>query len=154
MNCQFPGFDSSYRLPYQGSPPAVTDLLAARVSLMLGVASTIMPHVEGGRLKALASGSTKRPHIAPNIPTIIEAGLPDFNSAVWFGLVAPAGTPSPVIDKLAAAANKALQSDDVVTKLKASGFEPLGGPSDEFGRFIARETAKWNAAATAAGLKK
>lgn len=141
-------------VPYQGSPPAVTDLLAGRVSVMLGVASTIMPHVEAGKLKALASGSAKRPHIAPNIPTIAEAGLPDFETSVWFGLMAPAGTPRPVVDKLAAAANKALKSDDVVTKLRASGFDPLGSPPDEFAKFIGREMTKWASAADAAGLKK
>ncbi len=141
-------------VPYQGSPPAVTDLLGGRVSVMLGVASTIMPHVEAGRLKALASGSAKRPQIAPNIPTIAEAGLPDFDTNVWFGLVAPAGTPRAVIEKLAAAANAALKSDDVAAKLRAQGFEPLGGPPDEFAQFIAREMVKWSAAAEAAGLKK
>ena len=108
-------------VPYQGSPPAVTDLLAGRVSMMLGVASTMLPHVEAGRIKALATGSAKRPHAAPNVPTIAEAGLPDFDANVWFGLMAPAGTPRAVIDKLAAAANKALKSDDVVAKLTAAG---------------------------------
>ena len=141
-------------VPYQGSPPAVTDLLAGRVSVMLGVASTIMPHVEAGRLKGLASGSAKRPHIAPNLPTIAEAALPDFETSVWFGLMAPAGTPRPVVDKLAAAAIAALKSDEIVTKLKASGFEPLGGPPEEFAKFIARETAKWSDAAQAAEMKK
>ena len=141
-------------VPYQGSPPAVTDLLAARVSLMLGVASTMMPHVEAGRLTGLASGSAKRPHIAPNLPTIAEAALPDFDAAVWFGLMAPAGTPRPVVDKLNAAANAALKSDEVVSKLRASGFDPLGGPSDEFAKFIAREMVKWADAAQAAELKK
>jgi tripartite-type tricarboxylate transporter receptor subunit TctC len=144
-------------VPYKGSPPAVTDLLGGRVSVMLGVASTIMPHVEAGRLKALASGAVKRPHIAPNLPTIAESGFPglgDFESSVWFGLVVPAGTPRPVIDKLADAANKALKSDDVAAKLKKSGFEPLGGKPDEFGKFIARETIKWGDAAKAAGLTK
>ncbi len=141
-------------VPYQGSPPAVTDLLAGRVSVMLGVASTIMPHVESGRIKGLASGSAKRPHIAPNLPTIAEAGVPDFESSVWFGLMAPAGTPRAVIQKLAAAANAALKSDDVATKLKASGFEPLGGPPEAFAQFIAREQFKWGAAAEAAGMKK
>jgi len=141
-------------VPYQGSPPAVTDLLAGRVSMMLGVASTIMPHVDAGRLKALASGSAKRPHIAPNLPTIAEAGLPDFEASVWFGLVAPAGTPRAVIDKLAAAANGALKSDDVVAKLRAQGFEPLGGAPDAFAQFIAREMVKWATAAEAAGLRE
>jgi tripartite-type tricarboxylate transporter receptor subunit TctC len=141
-------------VPYKGSPPAVTDLLGARVSIMLGVASTIMPHVQAGRLKALASATAKRPHIAPDVPTIAESGLPDFESSVWFGLLAPAGTPRPIVDKLAAAANKALKSDEVVAKLKKSGFEPLGGNPDEFGKFIARETVKWGDAAKAAGLRK
>jgi tripartite-type tricarboxylate transporter receptor subunit TctC len=141
-------------VPYQGSPPAVTDLLAGRVSMMLGVASTIMPHVEAGRLTALASSSAKRPHVAPNLPTMAEAGLPDFEAGVWFGLMAPAGTPRAVIDKLSGAANGALASDEVVAKLRAQGFEPLGGPPEEFARFIARESVKWAAAAEAAGLKK
>jgi tripartite-type tricarboxylate transporter receptor subunit TctC len=141
-------------VPYKGSPPAVTDLLGARVSIMLGVASTIMPHVQAGRLKALASATAKRAHIAPNVPTIAESGLPDFESNVWFGLMVPAGTPRPIVDKLADAANKALKSEEVVAKLKKSGFEPLGGKPDEFGKFIARETVKWGDAAKAAGLRK
>src|SRR5215208_4124221 len=119
-------------VPYPGSPPAVTDLIAGRVSMMFGVASTMMPHVESGRIKGLASGSAQRPHIAPNLPTMVEAGLPDFEASVWFGLMAPAGTPRAAVDKLAAAANKALKSDGVVAKLRAQGFEPLGGSPDEF----------------------
>ena len=132
----------------------MTDLLAGRVSIMLGVASTMMPHVEAGRIRGLASGSAKRPHIAPNLPTIAESGLPDFETSVWFGLLAPAGTPRAVIDKLAVAANGALKTDDVAAKLRASGFEPLGGPPEDFAQFIARESVKWGGAAEAAGLKK
>lgn len=141
-------------VPYQGSPPAVTDLLAGRVSMMLGVASTILPHIESGKLKALAFSSAKRAHVAPNVPTMAEAGLPDFEAGVWFGLVAPAGTPRPIIDKLSAAANDALAANDVAAKLRAQAFEPMGGPPDEFAQFIARETVKWTAAAEAAGLRK
>jgi tripartite-type tricarboxylate transporter receptor subunit TctC len=140
-------------VPYQGSPPAVTDLLAGRVSMTLIVASTVMPHVEAGRVKALASSSAKRLHLAPNLPTMAEAGLPDFEAGVWFGLMAPAATPRGVIEKLSAAANAALASDEIVAKLRAQGFEPLGGSPEEFARLIARETAKWAAAADAAGLK-
>jgi len=140
-------------VPYQGSPPAVTDLLAGRVSMTLIVASTVMPHVEAGRVKALASSSAKRLHLAPNLPTMAEAGQPDFEAGVWFGLMAPAATPRGVIEKLSAAANAALASDEIVAKLRAQGFEPLGGSPEEFARLIARETAKWAAAAEAAGLK-
>lgn len=142
-------------VPYQGSPPAVTDLIGGRVSMMLAVASTMMPQVEAGRIKGLASASAKRPYIAPNLPTIAEAAdLPDFEISVWFGLMAPAGTPRDVIDKLAAAANRALKSDDVVAKLRVQGFEPLGSTPEEFAELIAHDTVKWAAAARAAGLKK
>jgi tripartite-type tricarboxylate transporter receptor subunit TctC len=141
-------------VPYQGSPPQVTDLVAGRLSMALVVASTVMPHVDAGRLKALASGSLKRPRIAPNVPTIAEVLLPGFDCAVWFGLVAPAGTPRPVIDKLAAAANAALKSEAVVGKLAPSGFEPLGGSPDEFAQLIARGMVTWAAAAEAAALRK
>jgi tripartite-type tricarboxylate transporter receptor subunit TctC len=141
-------------VPYQGSPPQVTDLVAGRLSMALVVASTVMPHVEAGRLKALASGSAKRPRIAPNIPTIAEILLPDFDCTVWFGLMAPAGTPRAVIEKLFAAARAALKSEDVAGKLAAPGFEPLDGSPEEFAQLIARGMATWAAAAEAAGLRK
>jgi tripartite-type tricarboxylate transporter receptor subunit TctC len=141
-------------VPYQGSPPAVTDLLGGRVSMMLGVASTMMPHVVSGKLVGLASGSPKRPHIAPNLPTIAESGLPDFDADVWFGLVAPAGTPRPVIDKLNAAAIGALKQPDVIDKLRKAGFEPLGSPPAEFAQRIARDMTRWVEVAKAAELKK
>ena len=140
-------------VPYPGSPPAVTDLLAGRVSMMLGVASTIIPHLESGRLKALAVTSLKRAQIAPDVPTMAEAGVPEFDAGVWFGLMAPAGTPRGVIDKLAAAANEALKSDDIAAKLRAQAFEPLGGTPEEFAGLIASDSTKWAAVAKAAGLK-
>ena len=141
-------------VPYKGSPPAVNDLLGGRVSMMPGVASTIMPHVQAGRLKALASGASKRPHIAPDIPTISEVAVPGFDNSIWFGLLAPAGTPRPIVDQLNAAAVKALKSEDIVSKLMAAGFEPLGGSPDEFAKLIAGDLIKWAAAAKAAGMKK
>jgi tripartite-type tricarboxylate transporter receptor subunit TctC len=141
-------------VPYPGSPQAVTDLLAGRVSMMLGVASTIMPFVKSGRLKALAVSSAKRSRIAPNLPTIAEFGVPDFDATVWFGLMAPAGTPRPIIDKLAAAASATLKSPQVESKLATAEFEPLRGSPEEFAAFIARETAKWRMVAEATGLAK
>jgi tripartite-type tricarboxylate transporter receptor subunit TctC len=141
-------------VPYPGSPPAVADLLAGRVSMMLGVASTIMPYVKSGRLTALAVSSAKRSRLVPNLPTIEQLGVPDFDATVWFGLMSPAGTPRPIVDKLAAAANAALKSPQLVSKLTAAQFEPLGGSPDEFAAFIARETAKWRMVAEATGLRK
>jgi tripartite-type tricarboxylate transporter receptor subunit TctC len=157
LACELIGVRTGTKLvhvPYQGSPPAVTDLLGGRVSMMLGVASTMLPHIEAGKIKALATGSAKRPHAAPNIPTIAEAGLPGFEASVWFGLVAPAKTPRPVIDKLNAAANKALKENDIVEKLRKQGFEPLGATPEQFAQFIGSEFDKWSTAGKAAGLKK
>jgi tripartite-type tricarboxylate transporter receptor subunit TctC len=102
-------------VPYQGSPQAATDLLAGRVAMMFSPASAVVSQVEAGSLKVLASAATKRPGILPNVPTMAEAGMPDFDTSIWFGLMAPAGTPRPVIDKLAGAVREALASNEVVT---------------------------------------
>ena len=141
-------------VPYQGSPQAVTDLLAGRVSMMFSPASAVMPQIEKGSLKALASAASKRPGIAPNLPTMAEAGLPDFDTSIWFGLMAPTGTPRDVIDRLAKVVNEALASDEVQASLKAQGFDSLGGGPEEFARTITRDAARWTVAAEAAGLKK
>jgi tripartite-type tricarboxylate transporter receptor subunit TctC len=141
-------------VPYPGSPQAVTDLLAGRVSMMLGVASTIMPLVKSGRLKALAVSTAKRSRLVPELPTIEELGVPDFDATVWFGLLAPAATPRPIIDKLAAAANAALKSPQTIAKLETAQFEPRGGSPADFAAFIADETAKWRMVAEATGLGK
>ncbi len=142
-------------VPYQGSPPALTDLMAGRVVMMLTVASTIMPQVRAGRLIGLASSSAKRPSVAPDLPTIAEAaGLPDYDITVWWGLMAPTGTPRAIIDKLAAAANDALKSEAVIARLKAQGFDPMGGTPEDFAQLIAHDSSNWKAAVQAAGMKK
>jgi tripartite-type tricarboxylate transporter receptor subunit TctC len=141
-------------MPYQGSPQAVTDLLAGRVSMMFSPASAVIPHVKAGKLKALASATSKRPGIAPDLPTMAEAGLPDFDASIWFGLMAPTGTPQAIIDKLAAAVNEALKSDEAKASYAAQGFDLLGGGPADMARTIATDTARWTIAAQAAGLKK
>jgi len=141
-------------VPYQGSPQAVTDLLAGRVSVMFSPASAVIPHVKAGKLKALASAASKRPTIAPDLPTMPEAGVPDFDASIWFGLMAPVGTPRPIIDKLAAAVNAALKADELKTSYAAQGFDPLGGGPEDMARTIAADTERWTVAARAAGLKK
>jgi tripartite-type tricarboxylate transporter receptor subunit TctC len=141
-------------VPYQGSPQAATDLLAGRVHMMFSPASAVLAHVQSGKLRALATAAARRPAIAPQIPTMEEAGIADFDTSIWFGLMAPAGTPRPVVDKLARALNEAVKSDEVVGKLRQQGMEPLGGTPEELGRYVVTEIAKWGAAAQAAGLKK
>jgi tripartite-type tricarboxylate transporter receptor subunit TctC len=141
-------------IPYQGSPQAVTDLIAGRTAVMFSPASAVIAQVEAGKLTALASAADKRPSIAPNLPTMAEAGMADFDTSIWFGLMAPAGAPAEIIDKLARAVPEAIKSSEAQTALKSQGFDPLPGGPEEFARFMVAETAKWSEAAKAAGLKK
>jgi tripartite-type tricarboxylate transporter receptor subunit TctC len=141
-------------VPYQGSPQAVTDLIAGRTAVMFSPASAVIPQVEAGKLTALATAAETRPSAAPNLPTMAEAGMPDFDTSIWFGLMAPVGTSGEIVDKLARAVPEAMQTSEAKAALKSQGFDPLNGGPDVFARFIVTETAKWNEAAKAAGLKK
>jgi tripartite-type tricarboxylate transporter receptor subunit TctC len=141
-------------VPYPGSSQALSDLLAGRIPLLFAPASAVIQHVEKGQLKAIAVTQLKRASIAPDVPTMAEAGLPGYDIGLWFGLLAPAGTPHEIIDKLARLANEAIKSEDVGRALRAAGLEPLGGSPEDFGRYIASEVAKGAIVAKAAGLKK
>jgi len=141
-------------VPYAGSPQAVTDLLAGRIQLFFSPASTVLQHVREGKLVALASTEAKRTAVAPDLPTMIEAGLPGFDTGLWFSLVAPAGTPKEVIDKLAGAANEALKADEVAKVLTPQGIDLVGGSPEDFARYLDSEMKRWAAVAQAAGLKK
>jgi tripartite-type tricarboxylate transporter receptor subunit TctC len=141
-------------VPYQGSPQAATDLLAGRVAMMFSPASAVIAQIETGALKALASASSQRPSILPNVPTMTEAGLPDFETSIWFGLMAPAGTPRDVIEKLARAVREAVRATEVVSTWRPQGIDPLDAGPQEFERHIASESKRWGEVARAAGLKK
>jgi tripartite-type tricarboxylate transporter receptor subunit TctC len=145
---------SLVHVPYTGSPQAVTDLLAGRVTMMFSPASSVMGQAAAGKLKLLASATSKRPAALPDAPTMAEAGMPDFDTSIWFGLAVPAGTPRPVIDKLAAAVREASKADDVLKALHAQGMDPLEGGPEELAAHIASETKRWTEVATAAGLRK
>jgi tripartite-type tricarboxylate transporter receptor subunit TctC len=133
-------------VPYQGgSNQAVSDLLSGRITLMFNVAATLAPHVEAGKLKAFAVAQSKRASIMPDVPTLAEAGMEGFDAGIWIGLLAPAGTPPAIIEKLSAAANDALNNEAVRTALKRQGTDPLGGTSNEFADFIRADIAKWGA---------
>ena len=140
-------------VPYPGSAQAVTDLLAGRVGVMFSPASTVLQHVRTGRLRGLASTGAARTASAPDLPTMIEAGLPGFQSAVWLGLSAPAATPAPIIARLAEAARMALNTPETRAQLVNQGFDILeGGPAD-LARLIAEETAKWARVVEASGAR-
>jgi tripartite-type tricarboxylate transporter receptor subunit TctC len=141
-------------VPYSGSPQVITDMLANRLHGYFSPASTVMGHVQAGKLVALAVTDAKRSPIIPELPTMIEAGVPDFESVLWFGIVAPTGTPQPIIDKLSRAANEALRSSELVNSLKSQTVAALGGSPEDFRRHIESERKRWNAVVEAAGLRK
>jgi tripartite-type tricarboxylate transporter receptor subunit TctC len=141
-------------VPYSGSAQAVTDLIAGRTQVMFSPASTVLQYVASGQLKALASSETERASAAPDLPTVAQSGLPGFDTSVWFGLVAPFGTPPDIIEKLSRAIGEALKNGEVIKLLHAAGLDIKGGTPAQFGAFIATETKKWNEVVTAAGLRK
>jgi tripartite-type tricarboxylate transporter receptor subunit TctC len=131
-------------VPYQGgSNQAVSDLLSGRITLMFNVAATLAPHVEASKLKAFAVAQSKRASIMPDVPTLTEAGMPGYDAGIWIGLLAPAGTPPAIIEKLSGAANDALNTQEVRIALKLQGTDPLGGTPKEFADFIRADIEKW-----------
>jgi tripartite-type tricarboxylate transporter receptor subunit TctC len=141
-------------VPYQGSSPAVTDLLAGRTQIMFSAVSVVLPHIQAGTLKALAWAAPKRGAALPDLPTVAEVGLPELDASIWFGLMAPAGTPKPILDKLAATLNAGLKSEALQKQLQQMGYEPLGGTPEDFKRYVDAELRKWTEAVAIAGVKK
>jgi tripartite-type tricarboxylate transporter receptor subunit TctC len=139
---------------YPGSAQALTDLLGGRIEVMFSPASTVLSHVESGELRALATSEATHYYAAPKIPTVAESGLPGFDTSVWFGLVAPAGTPQPIVDKLAAATIEALHDDATVKAFRTAGLDVRPMPPKEFAAYIASETKKYRDVVAAGGLSQ
>ena len=139
---QMAGVDMQH-VPYRGSAPAVSDLLGGQISVMFDNMPSAIPHVKGGKLRALAVTTAKRSPALPDVPTIAEAGVPGYEATSWFGLLAPAGTPAPVVAKLNASILKALADPEVKKKLAEQGAEPHGEKPEQFAAFIESETVKW-----------
>jgi tripartite-type tricarboxylate transporter receptor subunit TctC len=140
-------------VPYKGAGAAVTDIMGGSVECFFGNTQAVGGLVTGGKLRALAVTSPKRLGNFPDVPTIAELGYPGFEAATWSGLLAPAGTPKAVVDRLNAEANKALGTDQMKQKLYEDGSTPLGGTPEQFAAFIRTEHAKWGAAVREAGIK-
>ncbi len=130
-------------VPYKGSAPALTDLLAGRVQLMFDNTTTSLPHAKSGALRALAVAEKKRIRAAPDIPTVDESGLPGFEATPWFGIVVRAGTPRDIVERLSEGIAMALRKPEVEARFAALGVELRGTSPDEFARHIRSETQKW-----------
>jgi tripartite-type tricarboxylate transporter receptor subunit TctC len=128
---------------YPGSAQTVVDLISGRIQVMFSPASTVLAFIKDGRVKALGTSEAKRTSAAPELPTISEAALPGYDTGVWFGILAPAGTPKAVIDKISEATNSALKDPNVLKQLTTQGLDARGGGPEEFALFIRSETERW-----------
>lgn len=141
------------QVPYKGTGPALIDLLANRVQFMSVEAVAALPHVKAGKLKALGVATPQRNALAPDIPTVAEAGLPGFEVTAWYGVVAPNGVPRQAASTLATAISKALETQAFRDKLAGMGATPVGGTPEQFGEILKRENAKWAKAIKDANIR-
>jgi tripartite-type tricarboxylate transporter receptor subunit TctC len=141
-------------VPYAGSAQALTDVMTGRVQLWFAPASAVVQQVAEGKLVGIAVTTAQRASIAPDVPTIAEAGLPGYDLSLWFGLMAPAGTPQPIIARLAKIGDDALKAPYVAEPLRKIGLEPIGGTPEQFARYIDGEVKKAIDVAVAANIRQ
>jgi tripartite-type tricarboxylate transporter receptor subunit TctC len=130
-------------VPYKGGAMAINDLIAGHVQLMFESLNSISPHARSGKVRALAVSGARRSPGFPDLPTVAEAGVPGYEAGTWSGVIGPAGMPRPVVDKLNAAINRAIESPAFRERFAVIGDEPAGGTPEEFAELIRKDSAKW-----------
>ena len=140
-------------VPYKGSGAAVTDLLAGQIQLMFANITAAVPHVKTGKMRAIAASGAARSLALPQLPTVAEAGVPGYAVTSWFGLLAPARTPTDIINKLNGVLTTVMRARDMRDKLAVEGAEPAPGTAAEFGKHLAREVAIWAKVVKIAGVQ-
>ena len=140
-------------VPYKGGSPAATDLMAGHLNMMFEMGYAALPSIQGGRVRPIAVTSAERISVLPDVPTMNELGIKGFESYNWQGIVVPAGTPAPIINKLNQAFNEILKDPDVAKAISSVGSQAMGGTPEAFGEFIASETAKWAKVIQSANIK-
>jgi tripartite-type tricarboxylate transporter receptor subunit TctC len=140
-------------VPYKGATPAITDMISGQTQVTFLGVSGVLPHVRGGRLKALGISSAKRSAVAPEIPTIAESGYPGFEVITWYGVVVPAGTPREIQRMLSTEISRIVRLPDVKDRLAASGADAVSMTPEQFGAFIKSEMVKWAKVIKEAGIK-
>jgi tripartite-type tricarboxylate transporter receptor subunit TctC len=143
---------SAVHVPYKGSAPAALGLVAGDVQFLTDTVNSVQGFVKDKRMKMLAVTTAKRMSLFPDVPTLAESGMPGFEVGAWQGIMVPAGTPRPIIDRLNAEIVKALQSQEVRSKLAAQGAEPLGSTPDEYGAYVRKELERWAGVVKATGV--
>jgi tripartite-type tricarboxylate transporter receptor subunit TctC len=140
-------------VPYRGAGPAMNDLVAGHVQMFFDLMPVVLPQVNAGKVRALGNAGATRPLALPNVPTVAEQGVPGFDASSWYGLVAPAKTPEPVLAKLRDAVAKALKTPDMIARIRELGSEPGNLFGKDFGVFLAEETRKWAEVVRTSGAK-
>jgi tripartite-type tricarboxylate transporter receptor subunit TctC len=138
-------------VPYRGFPPAVTDMLAGNIQAMFAIIPGVLPHVRAGKMRALAVTALKRSRLAPDVPSVQELGFPQLESLAWIGLLAPAGTPADILERLSAETTRRMRAADVRDLLGKQGFDVVAGTPAEFQRWIHAESEKWSRVIRASG---
>ncbi len=149
---QLAGFDAVH-VPFNGSPPAVTATIQNETQMMFAVMQPLQAQIRAGKLRALAVTTAKRFPLLPELPSIAESGYPGFEALAWNGVLVPAGTPRPIVQRLNVEMNAILKMPDVVQKMNAQGFDLIGGTPEDFGRLIKGETERWSPVIRKVGLK-
>jgi tripartite-type tricarboxylate transporter receptor subunit TctC len=140
-------------IPYKGTGAAIADLIGGQVPLCFCTLPSVFPHVKSGRLRAIAVTTARRTTAAPEVPTVAEAGVPGYEMSQWYGLLAPAGTPAAVVERVNAEIGRALKHPELRSRFQADGAEPSGSSPQEFGAFFKAEIAKWTRVVQKAGIK-
>lgn len=140
-------------VPYKGTGAALPDVVAGQVQMMVDGPPPFLPHVKAGRLKALGAASEKRNSLLPDVPTFAEAGFAGMEAGLWYGIVAPKGTPKAVVARLNAEINRALEQPDLRERFAAMSVEIVGGPPEAFARYISSELKRWGEVVRAANIK-
>lgn len=140
-------------VPYKGMGPALVDLISGQVQLAMATLASALPHVRNQRMRPLAVSTAVRVAVVPDVPTLREAGLREYEHSTWYGLFVPAGTPQPVVERLNDTVRKIVNSDDVKQKFSPQGVEPASNSPEEFRAFLTAEIAKWAKVVRSAGLR-
>ena len=140
-------------VPYKGGAPALNDLLGGHIALLFSEMSIASPHVKIGRLKALAVTSATRSRIMPELPTVAETGFPEYELSIWYGLLAPTGTPREIIGRLNSELVKMMRSPEVTSRLESMGVEPLTNTPEEFADFVKKDVGKWSKVVKESGAR-
>ncbi len=140
-------------VPYRGAPPVYTDLIAGQITIYMGTVPAALPLTKAGRIRALATTGLKRSRVYPNLPTVSESGLAGYDVTTWYGVLAPVGVPSPILNKLHADMMRVIRLPDIEERFASEGGDIIGSNPDAFSAFIALELAKWAKIAKAAGIK-